>query len=418
MTLKKTLSVPFLKINHLPNLKELIKQNLNKPITKILDIIFSGALSLSASDIHFEPRENDLRLRIRIDGILQDLIILPKTLQERLTSRIKLISGIKLNITQKPQDGRFSILWQNKEIEVRVSSLPSPYGESIVMRILNPQEILAIENLGIRKEDLPIINKEIKKPNGMIIATGPTGCGKTTTLYAFLKRINRPEIKIITIEDPIEYKIKGISQTQVDEEKGYDFASGLKSIMRQDPDVILVGEIRDTETAKIAIQASLTGHLVLTTLHTSDSAGVVSRLLALGEKASNIAPALNFVIGQRLVRRVCPKCKKERKISSEEFKLFKKEVGKIKKISPSLKIFEAKGCEYCNFTGYRGRTGIFELFVVDEEMKEFILKSPSIISLRKKLKEKGMVTMYQHGLLKVLDGITTLKEVKRVMGEK
>lgn len=418
MALKKTITVSSREIHHIPELQKIISQNLQKPITKVLDIILSGALSLSASDVHFEPEENGLKIRLRIDGVLQNLILLPKSLQEKLVSRVKLISGIKLNITERPQDGRFSILWGKGEIEVRVSSLPSPQGESIVMRLLNPQEIMDIENLGIRKEDLSIINKEIKKPNGMIIVTGPTGSGKTTTLYAFLKKINRPEIKIITIEDPIEYKLEGVSQTQVEEEKGYDFASGLKSIMRQDPDVILVGEIRDAETAKIAIQAALTGHLVLTTLHTSDAAGVVSRLIALGEKASNIAPALNFVIGQRLVRKVCPKCKKEGKITPEELQLLKKEVGRIREISSSQKVFEAEGCEYCNFTGYRGRTGIFELFVVDEEMKEFISSSPSIIALQKKLKERKFITIYQHGLLKVLDGITTFKEVERVMGEK
>jgi type II secretory ATPase GspE/PulE/Tfp pilus assembly ATPase PilB-like protein len=279
-----------------------------------------------------------------------------------------------------------------------------------------------MEALGLREDLLNIFKKEIKKPNGMIIVTGPTGSGKTTTLYAFLRKIAKPEIKIITIEDPIEYHLKGISQTQVDPKKGYDFASGLKSIMRQDPDVILVGEIRDLETASIALQAALTGHLVFTTLHTNDAAGTVARLQALGEKPVNIAPAINMAIAQRLVRKVCQKCVKFEKVSKESLEKIKKGLSslksfKIPKITPETKIPKIVGCQDCNFTGYRGRIGIFEAFLVDDEIEKFILTSPSIADLREKVIKKGMITMYQDGLIKVLEGVTTIEEVERVTGE-
>lgn len=417
MALKRILNIPPVDVKHIVDLKNKLSQIINSPVTTFLNNLFGGAIVLNASDIHLEPEEKKVKVRLRIDGILQDLMYIPKDHQKKITSRIKLISGIKLNITERPQDGRFSIVYEGKEIEARVSTLPSQYGESIVIRILNPQKLFNLEELGLRKEDFNLIEEILKKPNGMIIVTGPTGSGKTTTLYAFLRKIKRPEIKIITIEDPIEYKIEGVSQTQVDPEKGYDFSSGLKSIVRQDPDVILVGEIRDSETAKIAIQAALTGHLVLTTLHTSDAAGVIARILSFGEKASNIAPALNLVIGQRLVRKICSHCKKERKITSEEEKLLKKNIGHLKKINSNIIVAEGAGCEYCNFTGYKGRMGIFELFYLDDDLKEFITHSPSIISLKKKLKEKGMITMYQDGLLKVLEKETTFKEIERVLGE-
>lgn len=309
-----------------------------------------------------------IRLRARIDGILYNVIFAESKIYKALLSRIKILSGIKLNITKRAQDGRFSILINKDEIETRISVLPSGYGESIAIRLLSPKRLIKIEGLGIRNEILGQFKKEIKKPNGMIIVTGPTGSGKTTTLYAILKRIQKPEIKIITIEDPIEYRLEGISQTQVAPEKGYDFANGLKSIMRQDPDVILVGEIRDYETAKIALQAALTGHLVLTTLHTNDAAGTVARLQSLGEKAANIAPAINIAVAQRLVRRVCKKCVKFSSPTKEEIQIFKKELKsldrkvKISKLSKNLKIPKAQGCKFCNFTGYKGRVGIFEFF--------------------------------------------------------
>jgi len=406
---------------NIPDYKEKIQEYLDSPVTELIEIILAGAINLESSDIHIEPGEKEAKIRIRIDGILQDVLSFDLKTYRELLSRIKLLSGVKLNIFDRPQDGRFSILIEELPIEVRVSTLPAEYGESIVLRILNPKALMELEALGLRKDLLNIVGEEIKMPNGMIIVTGPTGSGKTTTLYAFLRKIKKPQIKIITIEDPIEYHLKGISQTQVSPKKGYDFASGLKSIMRQDPDVILVGEVRDLETVQTALQAALTGHLVLTTLHTNDAAGVVARLTSLGAKISNIGPALNMVIAPRLVRRLCEKCKKLKKTSPEELAKLKKELSSLKikvpKITKDIKIPKNIGCKKCNFTGYRRRIGVFEIFLVDDETEAFILKNPQIVELKKLAIKKGMIAMKQDGMLKVLQGITTIEEVERVMGE-
>ena len=409
------------KVNTILDLKKQIEKVLTKETTKIFEVVLSGTISLNASDIHIEPEKEKVKTRIRIDGILHDVLSVEFKIYRSLLSRIKLLSGIKLNITKKAQDGRFTVLIEKDEIEIRVSVLPSEYGESIVMRILIPKRLIKIEELGIRNEIIGQFKKEIKRTNGMIIITGPTGSGKTTTLYAVLKRIQKPEIKIITIENPIEYHLEGISQTQVAPERGYNFSNGLRAIVRQDPDIILVGEIRDYETAKIALQAALTGHLVLTTLHTNDAAGTIVRLQSLGEKAINIAPSINMAIAQRLVRKVCEKCVKFFPPTKEELQMFKKELGllekkiKIPKMDKNLKIPRAQGCKFCNFTGYKERIGIFEFFLVDDEMENFILKSPSVSDLRKKAQKKGMILMREDGLIKVLQGITTLEEVKRVV---
>src|SRR3989338_9049135 len=383
-------------------------------VSETFSLLLAGALSLQASDIHLEPLEQNVKVRLRIDGILQDLGTMSLKLHESLLSRIKLVSGIKLNVADRPQDGRFSFDIPGAEvIEMRVSTLPSEYGESVVMRILNPKSLLTLQDLGLRKDLLDLFAKEIKKPNGMIVVCGPTGSGKTTTLYAFLKTVQNPEIKIITIEDPIEYHLAGISQTQVHPEKGYTFASGLAAIVRQDPDVILVGEIRDGQTAEIAIQAALTGHLVFSTLHTNDSAGTVSRLMSLGvQGTTTIASSLNLVIAQRLVRKVCPKCATFSKATEQELKFIKdalKEVPRgIKMAVPSsLKLPKAQGCSRCNNTGYKGRVGIFEVMVVDEKMESYILSNPSIGELRSAARKRGMVTIEEDGYLKVVEGITT-----------
>lgn len=409
-------------IKHVLDFKEELEKSFNKETTEVLEIILGGALNLEASDIHIEPEKEQAKIRIRIDGLLQDILSAPLKIYFALLSRIKLLSEIKLNITDRPQDGRFSLISAGLSIEIRVSTLPAEHGESIVMRILNPKSLIDLSELGLREDLLRIFEREILKPNGMIIVTGPTGCGKTTTLYAFLKKIQKPEIKIITIEDPIEYHLKGISQTQVAPEKGYDFASGLKSIMRQDPDVILVGEIRDLETTNIALQASLTGHLVLSTLHTNDAAGTIARLVDLGASPSSIAPAINMTVAQRLVRIVCKKCTKLAPTPHQFLTKLKKELGGISKrvempkIGGGLKIPKIKGCQFCNFTGYQGRVGVFESFLVDDEMEKFILAMPSIPALRELSIKKGMITMYQDGLIKVLEGITTIEEVERVTG--
>lgn len=411
------------KIKNISDLKEKIVSSSKESATELVGVILGGAILLGSSDIHIEPEEERTKIRARIDGILQNIIFLDPKIFETLLSRIKLLSGIKLNITDRPQDGRFSIVMDEDLIEIRTSTLPSEYGETVVLRILNPKSLISIEALGLREDLLKIFEREIKQPNGMIIVTGPTGSGKTTTLYAFLKKIQNPEIKTITIEDPIEYHLEGISQTQVNPQKGYDFANGLRSIMRQDPDVILVGEIRDLETASIALQAALTGHLVFTTLHTNDAAGTVARLRALGETPVNIAPAINMAVAQRLIRRICKNCSRLENARPEEIKKIKlalkdipKEV-KFPKIGKIIKIPKAVGCKACNLTGFKGRLGIFETFLVDDEMEKFILTSPSIAALRERAVKKGMVTIYQDGVIKVLEGVTTLGEVERATGE-
>lgn len=402
--------------------KKKIQEYLVENITELLDVILYGTITLDASDVHIEPQEAEARLRIRLDGILQDVVFFDHDTYHRLLSRLKLLSKLKLNITDKPQDGRFTIELKGSLIEVRTSSLPTEYGESIVMRILNPKSLISLDELGLRKDLYKTFEKEINKPNGMIIVTGPTGSGKTTTLYAFLKKIQNPEIKIITIEDPIEYHLKGVSQTQVAPEKGYDFSDGLRSIVRQDPDVILVGEIRDLETAKIALQAALTGHLVLSTLHTNDAAGTIPRLVDLGVDASSIASGLKMAVAQRLVRKVCKECSTLVNPSSSELKDIKKGLNFLPKSIdlPSLdnlKIAQIKkgGCSKCNFTGYKGRQGLFEAFLVESEMEKFILTNPPVSSIRESAIKKGMITMYQAGLIDVVLGKTTMEEVLRVV---
>jgi type II secretory ATPase GspE/PulE/Tfp pilus assembly ATPase PilB-like protein len=408
------------KIKNTLSFKEVIEANLTQETTVLTEIMLLGPVLLGASDMHFEPEREVTKIRLRIDGILHDIVEIGRKTYSQLLSRLKLLSGVKINITEKPQNGRFTIVLPDNIIEVRAATLPSEYGESLVLRILDPKNLIEIEQLGVREDLLEVFKKQIQQPNGLIVATGPTGSGKTTTLYAILKRIQRPEIKIITIEDPIEYHLEGISQTQVQPEKGYDFPTGLKAIVRQDPDVILVGEIRDFETAKISLQAALTGHLVLATLHTNDATGTIVRLQALGEKVSNIAPALNMSIGQRLVRKVCKKCVAFSKPTPQELQLLKKNLAKLPKkiklpkLTKNIKIPRARGCAECNFTGYKGRTGLFEFFLVDPEMEAFILKSPSISQLRKEAERKGMINMKKDGLIKVVRGETTFEEVSRV----
>lgn len=393
-----------------------------KDASIILELLLAGALSLDASDIHIEPQDANIRLRLRIDGLLRDIAKFDERAYRLLLSRIKLLSELKLNVHNVAQDGRFAVDISGSQIQIRTSILPGEYGENIVMRILNPESLLSVKDLGIREDLLRQLEEELKKPNGMVLATGPTGSGKTTTLYAFLKKLKTPEVKIITIEDPIEYRLEGISQTQIVPEQGYTFASGLQSVLRQDPDVILVGEIRDLETADTALQAALTGHLVLSTLHTNDAAGVIPRLVDIGASPSTIGPALNMAIAQRLVRRLCKECKTFKKATPEELEILSKELGE--KIGPRFEIAEAKsdlasakGCEECDNAGYKGRVGIYEIFIVTPEFEKFILNNPSITEIREFAKEKGMTTLRQDGLLKVKEGLTTIEEIERITGE-
>ena len=394
------------------------------PLTKVLNILIAGALKVKASDIHFEPAEKDIRLRYRLDGVLYDIVNFPTADYKQLLSRIKLMSGLKINIHESPQDGRFTIRQGESDIEVRVSILPGAYGENIVMRILDPSAIKQkLEDLGMRPDVLETVKRLLEKTTGAVLTTGPTGSGKTTTLYAFIKHINNPEIKIITVEDPIEYHITGISQTQVDVEAGYTFAGGLRSIVRQDPDAILVGEIRDGETAEIAMQAALTGHLVFSTLHTNDAAGAIPRLIDLGVKPVTIAPAVNVIMAQRLVRKLCPDCKKKSKIKAEDLELAKKLIGGLSeavnpiKITENMEIYYPSKCAKCDSMGYKGRIGVYELFEIDNDIEKLILKSPAISEIRELAVQKGMLTLLQDGLLKVIQGVTSFEEVLRVIGE-
>lgn len=408
-------------IKDVADLKERLTQ---MPITQVLNILIAGALKTKASDIHLESEEKDIRLRYRLDGVLYDIISFSPAGYGQLLSRIKLMSGLKINIHDAPQDGRFTIRQERADIEVRVSVLPGGYGENIVMRILDPATIRQeLGDLGMRAETLAAIQKLLQKTTGAILTTGPTGSGKTTTLYAFLKHINSPDLKIITIEDPIEYRIVGISQTQVDEEAGYTFGGGLRSIVRQDPDIILVGEIRDVETAEIAMQAALTGHLVFSTLHTNNAAGAIPRLINFGVKPVTIAPAINAVMAQRLVRRLCPACRKKERIKKADYDLmaraFVKLTGTVKapEISQNTEIYYPGQCQECNSAGYRGRVGVYELFEINPEMEKLILQSPAISEVQEFAVSQGMVTLLQDGLLKALAGLTSVEEVTRVIGE-
>lgn len=390
--------------------------------TEILEIILALALNIEASDIHFEPAENEIRLRFRLDGVLMDILNFPTNLYPLLLSRIKLISELKLNVHDRSQDGRFSVKMKEINIEVRTSILPGPYGETIVLRILHPKTIaLTFEDLGIQKNVLKTLENEIKKPNGMILTTGPTGSGKTTTLYTFLKKINSPKIKIITVEDPIEYHLTGISQTRIDKLKKYDFSNALKAILRQDPDVIMVGEIRDLETAETAIHASLTGHLVFSTLHTNNAAGTIPRLIDLGAKPNLIGPAVNAAMAQRLVRKLCPASKFDDAPTEKEKEIIKKLLKNLpadfqKKDYKLEKIWRAKPCPECNNTGFKGRIGVFEVFKIDEKIEKLISENSTEGDLQKAAENQGMLTMQQDGILKILEGITSFDEVERVVG--
>lgn len=392
-------------------------------LTEMMTIILAGAIQARSSDIHIEAEEKDIKVRYRIDGVLQDVAILGKEVWPKLISRIKVISGLKINITDKPQDGRITIYLTDDKIDVRVSALPTAYGESVVMRLLMSQTVgLGFDDLGIRDKAYEDLKRESERPNGMIITTGPTGSGKTTTLYAILNKLNQPETKIITLEDPIEYKLKGINQSQINHSKGYTFAKGLRSILRQDPDIIMVGEIRDLETAEIAIQSALTGHLVISTIHTNDAAGAIPRFLSMGAKPFLLAPALNAVIGQRLVRRICKECKEEATIDEKTLSRVKKILSEIPEKSgarpnlDSLKFYKGKGCAKCNDIGYKGRIGIYEIFIMNKEIEEIILSGKvSEYQMKEVAVKYGMISMVQDGLLKAIDGITTVEEVFRVI---
>ena len=382
-------------------------------IIRFVNQIIMQAVTDRATDIHIEPFEDQLRIRYRIDGILYDASVPAniKYFHSAIVSRIKIMSNLDIAERRLPQDGRILVRLGGKDLDLRISILPTPYGESVDIRILIPAMLYSLEDLGLLKTDLEILESLIKRPHGIIFVTGPTGSGKTTSLYACLAKINDAKRKIITIEDPIEYQIEGITQIQIQPKIGLSFVQGLRSMLRHDPDVMMVGEVRDTETAEITIRVALTGHLVFSTLHTNDAAGGVARLLDIGIEPYLVASSVECFVAQRLVRLICPRCKREVKLKEEAWREF--QLAQKEDIS-GVKFFAGKGCEYCKFTGYRGRTGIYEFLPVNDQIRELILKRASANAIRKKAVELGMHALRQDGWEKVKQGLTTLSEVIRV----
>ncbi|MCK9554618.1 type II secretion system ATPase GspE [bacterium] len=381
------------------------------PVIKLVSLLILEAFKMRSSDIHLEPLERKFRVRYRIDGVLHEMQSPPKRLQGSIISRIKIMSNMSIAEKRLPQDGRIKINLMGKEIDLRVSSLPANHGESVVLRLLDKSSLLlGLSELGFFADDQETFESLIALPNGILLITGPTGSGKTTTLYGALNYINRPDRKIITVEDPVEYMLSGINQVQVNEDIGLTFANVLRSILRQAPNVIMIGEIRDIETANIAVQASLTGHLVFSTLHTNDSSGAITRLIDQGVKPFLVASSVQAILAQRLVRKICNACKQEYKPSEYEMSAAKLDPEKIK----DMKFYKGAGCSECNNTGYRGRIGIYELLIVNDEIRKMIYQKCTSGVIRQKAREVGMRTLREDGIRKVLGGITTLDEVFRI----
>ncbi|MFZ9886928.1 MAG: type II secretion system ATPase GspE [Myxococcota bacterium] len=383
------------------------------PIIRLVNSLMSQAVKDRASDIHIEPFERDMVVRFRVDGVLREIIKPPKRFQSSIVSRVKIMAGLNIAEKRLPQDGRIRLKVAGKDIDVRVSTVPTTYGERIVMRLLDRSSVLRdLDTIGFNPRNLSIMNALIEKSHGIILVTGPTGSGKTSTLYACLAKINRPDLNILTIEDPVEYQLKGVGQVQVNPKIELSFASGLRSFLRQDPDVIMVGEIRDRETAEIAIQASLTGHLVLSTVHTNDSAGAVTRLVDMGVEPFLVASSLIGVLAQRLVRTVCQECKERYTPSAKELSDLGIEPSRAKE-----GVWRGRGCQRCLMTGYQGRTGIYELMLIDDEIRQLILKNVDAGTIKNLARKKGLLSLREDGADKVLSGITTTAEVTRVTQE-
>ncbi|MDP4000999.1 MAG: GspE/PulE family protein [bacterium] len=405
------------------SLKELEHKFYGVSATELIYLVLGAALPIDASDVHIEPDVKDVKVRFRIDGVLQDIARMPKDTHHQLVSRIKIMSKLKLNTVTIPQDGSFSLTYNKLPVDIRVSILPSAFGESLVLRVLRQdKQSLKFDELGISGLAQQNLLTQMRKPNGMILATGPTGSGKTTTLYAILGKLNEPGVKIITLEDPVEYKIPGITQTPIDKNGGLSFAAGLRAIVRQDPDIIMVGEMRDLETAETAAQAALTGHVVLSTLHTNDAASAIPRLLDFGVKPFVLAPAINAVIGQRLVRKICPDCKTEytpAKNLMDRVELILGKTSKAAKVKLPAKLvfYHSTGCDSCKGLGYKGRVGVYEIFVVNEAIEKLVHQQAINTDVKNQAIADGMVTMAQDGLLKALAGITDVEEVFRVTEE-
>ncbi|OGH41977.1 MAG: hypothetical protein A2396_03855 [Candidatus Levybacteria bacterium RIFOXYB1_FULL_40_17] len=388
------------------------------PIAKIVSTILEYALSSRASDVHIEPQEDRIRVRYRIDGILYDRLSLPKTVQESVISRIKILSDMKIDEHRTPQDGRFNFKAQEKEVDLRISVLPTVYGEKIVIRLLRKSGgVPSLQDLGLNGVSLKNLETNILRPHGIIIVCGPTGSGKTSTLYSVLAKLNTPRVNIMTLEDPVEYQISGVNQVQINPAIGLTFATGLRSFLRQDPNIILVGEIRDKETTELAIQAALTGHLVFSTLHTSSAAGALPRLIDLGAETFLLSSVMNAVVGQRIVRQICPNCKESYAPSAQIVEELKKNLGRLFPANQQVQLYRGKGCGECGGSGYLGRIGVFEVLPVSQKIASLILEHPESVAVEKEAVLEGMITMKQDGYLKVIQGVTTIEEVLRVAQE-
>ena len=389
----------------LSELREMADAN---PVKKLLNLVLLQAIRDKASDIHFEPFEDEFKMRYRVDGVLYEMVPPPRHIAVALSSRIKVMANLDIAERRLPQDGRIPLVVQGRPVDLRVSVLPTLFGESVVLRVLDREQVqLDIDLLGMRPTEQEIFRRLIAKPNGIVIVTGPTGSGKTTTLYSALTALNSIDRKLITTEDPVEYDIDGIIQVQINAEIGLTFGRCLRSILRQDPDIILVGEIRDLETAKIAVESSLTGHLVFSTLHTNDAPSSIARLLDLGVEPFLITATLEGIVSQRLVRKICENCKAAF-VPTEEMLM---ELGLTPEETAGREFFYGKGCDYCNNTGYKGRMGLFEIMVLDDEQRESILERASTNVLRQKALRKGMRTLRDSGVTAIYDGVTTLEEV-------
>jgi len=396
------------------------------PVIKMVSVILKQAVEGKASDIHIEPTSENLRVRYRLDGILYSTLFLPLQIHPSIVARVKILSRLKIDETRIPQDGRFSSQIGEENIDFRVSTFPTTLGEKVVLRVLDPKKgIKSLEKIGLEKENLIKIENALGKTFGMVLITGPTGSGKTTTLYSLLKLLNKEGVNIVTLEDPVEYFMEGINQSQVRPEINYTFAKGLRQILRQDPDIIMVGEIRDEETAELAVHAALTGHLVFSTLHTNNAVDVIPRIIDMGIKPFLIPPSLAIALSQRLVRRLCPFCKKKVKASAKDKQFILDAVKKMPafmkkrvKIPNPLYVFEPKGCEKCNNKGYSGRIGIFEIIEMTDNLSDIVLQNPDKVKILEEARKQDMVLMEEDGVLKVLKGITTIKEVMRVTEEK
>ena len=382
------------------------------PIIRLVNSLMSQAVKDRASDIHVEPFEREMLVRFRVDGVLTEIIRPPRRFKDAITTRVKIMAGLNIAEKRLPQDGRIRLKVAGKDIDIRVSTVPTTYGERIVMRLLDRSNVMKeLSSLGLDTRTLTGMLSLINQPHGIMLVTGPTGSGKTTTLYGCLAQINKPGLNILTIEDPVEYQLRGVGQVQVNTKIDLTFASGLRSFLRQDPDVIMVGEIRDRETAEIAIQASMTGHLVLSTVHTNDSVGAVTRLVDMGVEPFKVASTLSGSLAQRLVRVICENCKESYQPSDEELAL----VGLTREQAPL--VYRGTGCTACQQTGYAGRLGIYELLIIDDELQRLILKNVDAGSLKAAAREKGLVTLRENGASKVLEGVTTIAEVTRVTAD-